>query len=337
MLYLAMGINCGEIKNILLLICSTIMAKEAAVICGHRRQLLALRKIAERGMPIHAFLFYGPEGVGKRTVAMHFLAGLFCKAKEEQGGFRPACLSCTNCIQVGEFRYPDFHFISDRENEGIGIAEIRALKKRLALTSWDGSWRGVLIDNAERLTPEAQSALLKILEEPSQGILFFLVTFEPHLLLETIRSRASPISFGTVDDEELASWLKSHFPNIDSAEPILRFAAGRPGLLKRFAEDGELFAAHRKKAAKTNTMLDAALLDQFRFADNILEEGPEAQREFIAELLSTTRRALLKNPDEAPTLVAKLKTLLDLHFELTASSANRRMLIDSAFLAFKEI
>lgn len=309
-------------------------------ICGHRRQLLALRKIAERGMPIHAFLFYGPEGVGKRTVAMHFLAGLFCKAKEEKeekGGFRPACLSCTNCIQVGELRHPDFHFISDRENKGIGIAEIRALKERLALTSWDGSWRGVLIDNAERLTPEAQSALLKILEEPSQGILFFLVTFEPHLLLETIRSRAAPISFGTVDDEELSGWLKSNFPNVDSAEPILRFAEGRPGLLKRFAEDSGLFAAHRKKAAKTSTMLDAALLDQFRFADNILEEGPEAQREFITELLSTTRAALLKNHDQAPTLVAKLKTLLDLHFELTASYASRRMLIDSAFLALKEI
>lgn len=313
------------------------MAGTTSDICGHRRQLLALRKIAERGMPIHAFLFYGPEEVGKRTVAMHFLAGLFCKAKKEQGGFRPACFSCTNCIQVGELRHPDFHFISDRENKGIGIAEIRALKERLALTSWDGSWRAVLIDNAERLSPEAQSALLKILEEPSQGILFFLVTLSPHLLLETIRSRACEISFGTVDDEELSGWLKSNFPNVDSAEPILRFAEGRPGLLKRFVKDSGLFAAHRKKAAKTNAMLDAALLDQFRFADNIVEEGHEAQREFIAELLSTTRAALLKNPDENPTLVAKLKTLLGLHFELTASSANRRMLIDSAFLTLKEI
>ena len=302
-------------------------------ICGHERQLLALRKIADKGMPIHAFIFSGPESVGKKTIAMHFLAGLFCEEKNGRDSKRFACLSCPSCVQVGEFRHPDFHFLSGHENEAIGIAEIRSLKERLSLRSWAGSWRGVLIDNAERLTPEAQSALLKILEEPSQGILFFLVTSEPHLLLDTIRSRAVPISFGTVRDEELAGWLSTYFPEINYEE-LMKFADGRPGEAKRFAQDRELFAAYQKKITKTDAIADGSLLDQFRFTDSLVEKGGDASGEFLGHLISITRDLLIKTPDSAG-LIARMKTLLDLHFELARASANRRLLIDSAFIALK--
>lgn len=286
-------------------------------------------------MPIHAFIFSGPESVGKRTIATHLLAGLFCEEKQSLRGGLFACLSCPSCVKVGELRHPDFHFISDQENKGIGIAEIRALKERLSLKSWAGSWRGVLIDNAERLTPEAQSALLKILEEPSQGILFFLVTSEPHLLLDTIRSRAVPISFGTVRDEELAGWLSTYFPEANSAE-LIQFADGRPGDAKRLAEDREFLYAHQKSIAKADAMADGGLLDQFRFADSLVEKGGDAPGEFLSRLISITRDLLIKNPDSAG-LIARIKALLDLHFELARASANRRLLIDSAFIALKEI
>ncbi len=284
-------------------------------------------------MPIHAFIFSGPESVGKRTIAAHFLAGLFCEEKQALRDGQVACLSCPSCVKVGELRHPDFHFISDQENKGIGIAEIRALKERLSLKSWGGSWRGVLIDNAELMSPEAQSALLKILEEPSPGILFFLVTSEPHLLLDTIRSRAVPISFGTVRDEELARWLSTYFPEANSAE-LLRFADGRPGEAKRLAEDRELFYAYQKKISKAYAMADADLGDQFRFTDSLVEKGGDAPGEFLSRFISITRDLLIKNPDSAG-LIARMKALLDLYFELARASANRRLLIDSAFIALR--
>ena len=139
------------------------MAKDAVAICGHGRQIKYLEKLKERGMPISSFLFSGRDGLGKKTIALSFVAGLFCKEKKAPGAL--ACLNCEDCRKVVSGMHPDFAII-EGDNE-IGIQQIRELKRRLALSSYAGSYRGVLIDDAHLLTSDAEGALLKILEEPA--------------------------------------------------------------------------------------------------------------------------------------------------------------------------
>lgn len=151
------------------------------MIVGHERAIMALKRLADTHELAHGYLFFGPEGMGKRLV-VESLAH-HC----EGGNFEPAARVLNDFLVVE----PDV--------EGkIGIDAARQVKLFLYSRPNVSKYRFVLIDGADRLTPEAQNALLKVAEEPpSSGILFF-VTADPEALFPTLRSRLHQMYFGTV-------------------------------------------------------------------------------------------------------------------------------------------
>src|SRR3990172_1563186 len=113
----------------------------------------------------HAYLLPGPEGVGKPALALQFVQALHCAQPPAPGD---RCGSCLPCEQIYRHRYPDLHEVARGENETLlGIDAIRELRRRLALSSYAGSWRVALLSGFDEATIEAQNALLKTLEEPA--------------------------------------------------------------------------------------------------------------------------------------------------------------------------
>lgn len=308
------------------------MPKDRAAICGHDRQIKYLEKLRAHGMPVSAFLFSGRDEVGKKTVALSFFAGLFCKGKRAPGVL--ACLDCESCKRIIGATHPDFPILAGEEE--IGIDEVRELKRRLSLHSYLGSYRGVLIDDAHRLTAQAQGALLKMVEEPTSRTLFFFVTSMPHLLFETVRSRLLELSFALVSEDDMRRWAEINFPKAKDVDSSLAIAEGRPGRLMRFLENPEALKEEKARISKFEPLLKMPVVDQFLFSERLTGEGDSEIRSFFQFLIGKMRNRVLDG-NAGSGLRERLSGVLTLYFQLETTNVNKRLLIDSAFLESRNL
>jgi DNA polymerase-3 subunit delta' len=170
---------------------------------GHDRIVQALQAAVERKSIAHAYLFEGPDGVGKEQVAWTLFATLQCARQ----GTEP-CGECPGCRKVEAKGHPDVRVL---EPEGparlIKIDAVRELTRVLAYPPIEGKAKCVLVREADRFNEAAGNALLKTLEEPSSSTVFVLLTARPHLLLTTILSRCQRLPFHALSREVVASLL----------------------------------------------------------------------------------------------------------------------------------
>ena len=212
-----------------------------------RGQAAAVEAIAVmiRGQaPPHAILLAGLDGVGKTTLALDLAAGLLCEADPDR---RP-CRTCRACLMVEKGGHPDLHRlgpVGPGRQVVIGGPEakfrgVRDLVVELALMPVEGRARVAIVEGAERMNEDAQSALLKTLEEPAAGVVIILCAAEESKLLPTVRSRCARIRLGLVGSRDIEAIVADH----DLADPPLaarlgRLAAGRPGLALAYARAPE--------------------------------------------------------------------------------------------------
>ena len=196
-------------------------------IVGHQRVLERLRQIANSASVAPSYLFHGPRGVGKALVAHWLAAALLCPAPL---GSRP-CGECSNCQRVERDIHPDLRWTSLAPGrDSIGIEEIRAGIEAVQTCSYEGGYRFWIIDEAQSLTEEAQSALLKTLEEPPSSLIMMLIAHsEGRELLPTITSRCRILEFKPLPLEPLSQHLlQLGYPN-PKAQVAARIANGSLG------------------------------------------------------------------------------------------------------------
>ncbi len=177
-------------------------------ILGHQRVQSVLSRAIDGGRLHHAYLFTGPEGVGKFTTAQTLAATLNCERRPADT-FAPSCGQCSSCRRIASRQHPDVLFIepTGKSVRLIKIDQIRQLQKSAASSPYEGRFRVVLIDDAHLLREEAANALLKTLEEPPARTILLLVTDQPHRLLDTIISRCQRVRFGSLSLETVADAL----------------------------------------------------------------------------------------------------------------------------------
>lgn len=163
----------------------------------------------------HAYLFSGPSGVGKRTLAFAVARSLLCL--EPQG---KACGHCQSCLLFEHSAHPDFFFLRP-EGSSIGIDAVRDLVQRLSLKRVLSPFRIGIIDEAERLTEEAANCLLKTVEEPPEGVVLFLVTSQVAAIPKTLLSRCQHLVFSSLPERLVAEYLIEE----ENVEPSKAYAA----------------------------------------------------------------------------------------------------------------
>lgn len=190
-----------------------------ADIVGHQKQLKSLRHSLESGRLHHAYLFAGPEGVGKKTIAQALAKSLHCR--EQRFDF---CDQCPSCSSIRDGNCPDVHLIQPQPGKKeISINQIRDLIGKISLRSFSGGRKVALIDPAELMNYHAQNALLKTLEEPPENSALFLITQNSGVLLPTLLSRCLRVSFGFLALRDTAEFL-TRKKGLDLAESQLRSA-----------------------------------------------------------------------------------------------------------------
>jgi DNA polymerase-3 subunit delta' len=173
---------------------------EFSRVIGYGRQKEMLSTLVARDKLPHALLLAGPEGVGKRTLALELVKNLFCED-------RRACESCRSCRALIAGTHPDFTVLSGRTS--IKLDELRALRRDVYEPPYEASIRAIIIDNAEMMTREAGNALLKTLEEPPPSNVFILVSSREQEIPLTVRSRCMRIAFGPLRRDSISSYYKA--------------------------------------------------------------------------------------------------------------------------------
>ena len=207
-----------------------------------RGQPAALAAVAAmiRGPAPHAVLLAGPDGVGKTTLALDLAAGLLCTAA---AGERP-CRACRSCRLVERGGHPDLHrlapagpgrqvVIGGRDARYRGVRDLIA---DLALLPVEGGARVAIIEGADRMNEDAQSAILKTLEEPPSGVTIVLCAAREARLMPTVRSRCQRVRLGLVGARDIEAILADHgLADPPTASRLGRLAGGLPGLALAYA------------------------------------------------------------------------------------------------------
>jgi len=224
-------------------------------VIGHDRVVAMLEREAER--PAHAYLFTGPSGVGKATVARRFSGALLCPGDAE--GLR----------RVDEATHPDLHLVEPEGRTALTVDQARATVARATRTPVEADKKVFLFEEAGLMNDEAANALLKTLEEPSATAVFILIAESEDDLPATVASRCRIIRFGRAGEAEIRQALVDRDYHPDQASEAARISGGRPGLALALAEESEV-ADYRKVWLGVPGKLSLAAGDAFRLAENVV-------------------------------------------------------------------
>jgi DNA polymerase-3 subunit delta' len=194
---------------------------------GHAQQIAILEKQSISGRLPNAYLFAGPNAIGKGLVAKFLSRDLACLVERPRpfGG----CGKCIGCRKVLSDNHPDRFYI-EAEDLQIKIGQIRELGLSLHFHPLESQKKVVIVDEAERMNESTANSMLKILEEPPPDTHFILISASPHMLLPTIRSRCQKIYFQPLRNPEVIELLVEKGYSQKEATKIAKLSGGSVGL-----------------------------------------------------------------------------------------------------------
>ena len=191
-------------------------------VIGHQHIIEQLQRTVASDRIAGAYLFVGPTGVGKETVARYFAQLIFC----QQNAQPPiVCGTCLACRKVDSGNHPDLQFIRP-EGSLLRIGQIRELQKQIVYEPLEASRKVYILTDVERMNAEAENCLLKTLEEPPASSVLILLTSNIQVLLPTTRSRCQILQFHPMPTQELAAVLTDRFSVASEQATTLAIAAG---------------------------------------------------------------------------------------------------------------
>jgi DNA polymerase-3 subunit delta' len=209
-------------------------------IIGHSRQLEPLRAALASRRLHHAYLFVGPSGIGKRTVAMALAQAIHCAKATGDG-----CGRCAECTRVKAGNHPDVRVVHPLEGKKeISIQQVREVERELRYRSFGGQRKIAIVDAAGAMNAPAQNALLKTLEEPPENSLIILIALNAGELLPTLRSRCLRLSFAPLSRAQVATFLRER-RNVESGEAELLGAMSMGSIGAALALDQSLVEKRR--------------------------------------------------------------------------------------------
>lgn len=187
-------------------------------IIGQKEVIGSLKRSLSEDRVGHAYIFTGPAGIGKKTVA-HIFAGLLLCENPHSGA---TCGKCTACLLYENRSNPDYHGINTEE-ASIGVDRIRAIQADVAIKPMYSGRKVYIIEDAGKLTDQAQNCLLKTFEEPPAYVVVILLATNYEMLLETIHSRAQRLNFRKYTYEQVCQAVAERY---GSGSNLLKLAAG---------------------------------------------------------------------------------------------------------------
>jgi DNA polymerase-3 subunit delta' len=255
-------------------------------VIGHQWAVDLLRKHIREKQVRHAYLFTGPEGIGKRTLSLRFAQALDCESPPSSGD---TCGRCRACRLIPQEAYPDLHVVRPADFGGtLKVEEVRQLQHQLALSTFEGRWRVALLPRFHQATVSAANALLKTLEEPSPQVVLMLTSTSKEVLLPTIVSRCEVVPLRALAVGDLERALAERFGDEAKARLLARLSGGRPGKALQLASDETMMKSRQEWMEDLVTLLGQTRAERFQHVEKLTRErDEEGRRERLRLILDT--------------------------------------------------
>lgn len=227
----------------------------------------AIKAIILKDQLRDSYLFSGPDGVGKRTVAIEFAKAVNCENKEE----RTSLCDCASCRKIDSMNHPDIFIIHpEGKSNSIKIEKIRELIYQASLKPYEARKKVFIINDAECLREEAQNAFLKLLEEPPKNHILILTSGNIAGLLATILSRCKVLKFSCLSQPDIQKFLEEH--DVDEKEAVLfsHMSMGSIGKAMEFKENNVI--ARRDQVVNNFFFRKSVLLRESVLNDQIRDD-----------------------------------------------------------------
>lgn len=255
-------------------------------IIGHAWAVRLLQKHIQQQQVRHAYLFTGPDSIGKRTLALRFAQALNCEAPPAPG---EACGNCRSCRLILDQTHPDLHIVQAESVGGIlKVEQIRILQRQLALTPYEGKWKIALLPRFHEANDSAANALLKTLEEPAKHVVILVTARALDNLLPTIVSRCELLALRILSKGDLKAALQARGEASETAELLAAISAGRPGRSLTFTRTPELMEKRAKLIDDLIHLLSESRSGRFNYVAQLTKgRDSSIHRERAEELLLT--------------------------------------------------
>jgi len=272
-------------------------------ITGHQVQKDFLRSSVQKNRISHAYLFSGPEGVGKKLVAIGFAKLINCTEAEKEN----LDCECVSCTKIEKGLNPDVLVFEYPDEKTIKVDHVRQdIDRFVHLAPYENPYKVFIIDDAQRMNSNAQNAFLKTLEEPPKNSVIILITTLADMLMPTIRSRCQSVAFQRLEIGEVKSFLEKEKPEVSNTELVSRISGG--SISKALNTDEDFFSKRTQYIDCLMSVDERKPLTLFdsveKMQKNIKNGGPQ-ELKMVFEILSTWLRdsVILKTSGEKEEIV----------------------------------
>ena len=264
---------------------------------GHEWAVDMLHQQVAHGEARHAYLFCGPPGLGRRTLALRLAQALNCTKTIAPG---IPCGVCRDCKQIEEMRHPDMNVIqavdedgASKENGTLKVDQVRAVQHSLSLRPYQAKYRVALFLRFQEANDNAANALLKTLEEAPAHAILLLTADTPEQLLPTIISRCEVLRLRALPISAIESDLLERGVDEERARLLAHISGGRPGYARRLVDDMTLLEKREERLNDLQTLLPAPRVEKFSYAEKLAKDK-EVMRQTIVIWLSYWRDVMLR-------------------------------------------
>jgi len=250
---------------------------------GHEWAVEMLKQHLIRDSVRHAYLFSGPPGLGRRTLALRFAQALDCPNPIAPG---EPCGKCKTCQQIERMQYTDLAIIqAEKEGGTLKVEQVRSVRQSLALKPYQGKYRVALFLRFQEANPNAANALLKTLEEAPAHVKILLTADTSEQLLPTISSRCEILRLRPLTIETVEAALKERGAGSESAKLLAHLSGGRPGYALRLMQDTDALDFRKRRLDDLQSLLKSNRRERFAYAEKLTDRKQEAKERFRESLL----------------------------------------------------
>jgi DNA polymerase-3 subunit delta' len=227
----------------------------------------------------HAYLVTGPQGVGRRTLAVRLAQALNCTQP-----IKPAtpCGECRACRLIEKMQHPDFYIVQAEEHgRSLKVDQIRELQRTLSLAPYEASFKIALLLRFEEANPNAANALLKTLEEPPSHVIMILTASDAEALLPTIISRCELIRLRPLGIGQVIQGLQEHWElPADQAHLLAHLSGGRPGYAFNLSQNPDALDVRKNRLDDLQGLLYEPRVKRFTYAEELAKDAANLQNTF---------------------------------------------------------
>lgn len=286
--------------------------KKFSDIIGQKAIIEHLYNALRTGSISHAYILSGDAGSGRKTIASIFAAALQCEnlqaeniqTKNRQAENPEPCGKCLSCMQAESGNQPDIITVTHAKPNSIGIDEIRRMRADLQIRPYANAHKIYIVPDAEKLTVQAQNALLKTLEEPPEYAVILLIANGVSTFLPTILSRCVVLQTRAVEENQIAEYLQREKGlSSEQAKVLARFSGGNPGQALLLVDDRD-FPELRDNTVGFLTRI--ARVDAQQISEFSSGIDPARRDAFLTFLMMWFRDVLLyRSAQESENLIFK--------------------------------